>query len=69
MGGNPAPPPQVIYKGPTEADIEMEKEQAKKDSKRAIRSKAGLRKKKGSALSFSRRTGFSGSGVFIPGVD
>ena len=63
----PAP---VIVEGPSEADIRMEKDKERKDAIRARRSAALKRQSSTSNLSAqSRRTGFSGSGIYIPGAE
>lgn len=64
---NPAP---VTVSTPNFADIRKEKDKERKDAARARASMAYRRMKSTSNLSSqSRRTGFSGSGIYIPGAE
>lgn len=55
---------------PTERDVRKEKDKERKDAVRGRRSAAAQRAGSTSNLSSqSRRTGFSGSGIYIPGAE
>ncbi len=63
----PAP---VIVDQPSQADIRKEKDKERKDAARARASSAYKRMNSTSNVaSQSRRTGFSGSGIYIPGAE
>ena len=69
MGGSsstPLPAP-VIVQGPTEAEIQSQKDAEAADALRGRKSTRASAKSKNNVSSQSRATGFSGSGIFIPG--
>ena len=61
-----APPP-IYIQGPTEAEIAAEKEKEAADMVRGRYDAALMQRRRTNIQSQSRKTGFSGSGVFIPG--
>ena len=68
MGGSSVPlPAPVVVQSPTEDDIKGKKEKEAADAARGAKSAAASRTKKTNVTSQSRNTGFSGSGIFIPG--
>ncbi len=68
MGGSSTPlPAPVIVQGPTEAEIQAKKDAEAADAKRGRKSSAASARSKNNVASQSRSTGFSGSGIFIPG--
>lgn len=73
MGSNrsysvPVPPP-VVIQGPTEEEIEAKKKKEREDMVRARYDVALTRRRRSNIQAQSRRTGFSGSGIFIPGAN
>lgn len=68
MGGSSVPmPAPVVVQGPTDAEIQAQKSKEAADAARARKSSVALDKNKSTVASQSRNTGFSGSGVYIPG--
>ena len=61
-----APPP-IYIQGPTAEEIEAEKLKETEDMNRGKRDAALMNRRRTNVQSQSRKTGFSGSGVFIPG--
>ena len=61
-----APPP-IYIQGPTEAEIAAKKEKEAADMAKARYDVALQQRRRTNIQSQSRKTGFSGSGIFIPG--
>ena len=70
MGSKSVPQPApIVVQGPTDADIRAEKAKEREDAIRGRKDAAAIKKKSSSSVaSQSRRSGFSGSGLFIPGA-
>ena len=68
MGGSSVPlPAPVVVQGPTEAEIQAQKDSEAADALRGRKATNASAKSKNNVSAQSRSTGFSGSGIFIPG--